>query len=130
MPIPTPSGDMRPLTVEERVRRATALTVAETAKPPRSNGAAAHEAAARLPALIWAGTPVDRWVKSENGLRRWRPIVDHLDILELPDSGRLIDFGGRQPPLRVEAELAAHLAWLLMPEEWRTALGDLPGARR
>lgn len=83
---------------------------------------AAHEDAARLPALIWAGTPVDRWVKSEHGLRRWRPIVDKVDIIALPDNGRLIEFGDRRP-LRLDAELSAHIAWQLMPKEWQIALG-------
>lgn len=137
------------LTAAEKTARAVALTRAEAERRPADG--AAHQAepyhgmapppsteppvppamppiaaatdadVARLPATIWAGTPVDRWAKSDRGLQRWRPIVDHVNIVELPDGARQFEQSGCRP-LRLDAELAAHLAWLLMPEEWRVAL--------
>lgn len=75
------------------------------------------------------GAPPDIWIKSADGLKRWRPIVDAWRIHELPEGGRLIEItGGR--PLRLDGDLAAHFAWLMMPEEWRIALGDKFGAGR
>jgi len=68
------------------------------------------------------GAPVDVWVRTAHGLRRWRmPIVDHWSITALPDGARMIEISGSRP-LRADAAVAAHLAWLLMPEEWRTHL--------
>ena len=84
---------------------------------------APDDSADRLPALIWRGEPIDRWVSSSHGLRRWRPIIDRIDVHDVGDGARLIEFSGARP-LRLEKKLAEHLALLLMPEEWRQILAN------
>ena len=71
--------------------------------------------------LTLGGAPVDRWVPSERGLRRWRPIVDLVQVDPLPDGGVLIDGTGMRP-LRLDAALRRHLAGLVLPDDWRAAL--------
>lgn len=75
----------------------------------------------RLPRVIRDGAPVDEWVASDNGLRRWRPIVDRIEVTPLPDGGVLYEVTGARP-LRIDAGMRAHLALCLMPESWRRVL--------
>lgn len=125
----------QPLTAEERTRRVTALTVAETTvsrspsfarlvegiKEREPEPEPAAEPVGHLPRVIRDGAPVDRWVQTEHGLQRWRPIVGHLVVTALPCGGRMVEMSGGRA-IRLEQSLAAHLAWLLMPEEWRVLL--------
>jgi hypothetical protein len=67
------------------------------------------------------GAPVDRWVPSENGLRRWRPILDTLLVTQLPGGGALLD-GNGMGPLRLDAEMRRHVCRLLLPDDWRQIL--------
>lgn len=79
-----------------------------------------------LPYIVREGAPVDVWVAVEDGIRRWRPVVDSWRITELPNDGRLLEISGARP-LRADAEIAARLAWLFMPEAWRVQLGAVLG---
>lgn len=121
-----------PFSKEERTRRSVALTLAEISRG--ANGAQhqdepllvvgeaagphpfpppqAGEGEARLPRIVQDGAPVDRWVCTETGMRRWRPIVDQISVTPLPGGGRLFEIG-RQFMIRLDAEQAAHLARLL-----------------
>jgi hypothetical protein len=58
-------------------------------------------------------SPVDVWVMTETGLRRWRPIIDQLTVTPLPNGERILDIGGHR--LRLNEALAAHVAKLLWP---------------
>jgi hypothetical protein len=57
--------------------------------------------------------PVDVWVMTETGLRRWRPIIDQLTVTPLPNGERILDIGGHR--LRLNKSLAADVARLLYP---------------
>lgn len=126
----------RPLTQAEIARRAEALALraaiqvrecaAEAAArdeiPPATERPRDEpEPDARLPRVIRDGVPVDQWVASEGGLRRWRAIIDDFRVVPLPHGGVLIEIGGARA-IRLDAALRAHLAMLLLPEEWRAAL--------
>jgi hypothetical protein len=41
-------------------------------------------------------SPVDVWVMTETGLRRWRPIIDQLTVTPLPNGERILDIGGHR----------------------------------
>jgi hypothetical protein len=50
-----------------------------------------------LPARIEPDiSPVDVWVMTETGLRRWRPIIDQLTVTPLPNGERILDIGGHR----------------------------------
>lgn len=81
--------------------------------PPVEPGPAeAQPARSALPLLIEGGAPVDLWVATEDGLRRWRPIIDRLIVTPLPGGARILQVAGFT--LRLDAETAAHIARLLV----------------
>jgi hypothetical protein len=122
-----------PLSPEERAKRAVALTVAETDRPraPLSPAQIARvveaaeppeqveEAAEARPItvmpaaerLIAAGAAPDMWMTGTNGLVRWRPMSDHLDVVALPGGWRVLSVNGYR--LKLSPEAADHLAELL-----------------
>jgi hypothetical protein len=96
-----------PLTPSEIARRA------ELAQAARAVNGALHQDEP-LPSRIEPEVfPVDVWVMTETGLRRWRPIIDQLTVTPLPNGERILDIGGHR--LRLNEALAAHVARLLYP---------------
>lgn len=82
----------------------------------------------RLRRVTLDGAPVDRWVASPDGLRRWRPVIDDVTVTPIPGEGVMLGGSGMRP-LRLDAELRRHFALLVVPEEWRAILeeaGALP----
>jgi hypothetical protein len=74
-------------------------------------------AAAAMPAFDSDGAPIDRWVCDATGLLRWRPIIDRLEIVALPDDSRLVQGSGIK--LRLMPGEALHIALLLLPAHLR-----------
>jgi hypothetical protein len=57
----------------------------------------------------------EEWVAHENGLTRWVPTAEWLQVLPAPDGGRhlIARLGGREHEMELSAEQARHLAALL-----------------
>lgn len=61
----------------------------------------------------WPGTsPMDQWIATDGALRRWRPIIDTIEVIPLPNGERTLRMGGNT--CRLSRELAQHLGKLLM----------------
>jgi hypothetical protein len=98
-----------PLSPSEIARRAE---IAATFTARSVNGAVHQDEP--LPSRIEPEiAPVDVWVMTETGLRRWRPIIDQLTVTPLPNGERILDIGGHR--LRLNEATAAHVARLLYP---------------
>lgn len=114
------NGARQPLSSAERTLRATALTVAEAARPELAPPIVETIAGRNDPdppprEFDPDGAPVDRWVASADGLVRWRPVIDRIEVIALPDGARLLRGPGLQA--RLESAEAAHLGRLLLPRE-------------
>lgn len=57
----------------------------------------------------------EEWVAHENGLTRWTPIAEWLQVLPAANGGHhlMLRLGGREHEVGLSAEQARHLAALL-----------------
>ncbi len=63
---------------------------------------------------FYGGEPVDTWIMTDEGLRRWVPLIHNFSIVKLPNGGRMIEAGNNR--YRFTREQARHIARLLVEE--------------
>lgn len=61
-----------------------------------------------------AECPIDEWIITSTGLRRWRAIFDDVSVSRLPNGVRILNLGRFE--LRLDAERAQHISRLLSDE--------------
>lgn len=107
--VPKCAPSREPLSPAEIARRAEIAQAAQ--------GGAEHQSEPPIAtaAIVtpWPGTsPMDQWTATDGGLRRWRPIIDTIEVIPLPNGERTLRMGGNT--CRLSRELAQHLGKLLM----------------